>query len=137
MRNRLLLAFFLVSSVLGNAPMDSAYAQGDNETALKVIRDTADLQDKVGQAEVDIPVREMLADMLLELNRPKEALVEYQVALRLSPNRFNGLYNAGRAAKAAGDKKKSREYFSALLKIAGNGAKSTRPEIAEAQRSAK
>jgi hypothetical protein len=32
---------------------------------------SADLQDKVGQGEVDIPAREMLADMLLELGQPR------------------------------------------------------------------
>jgi hypothetical protein len=33
----------------------------------------------------------MLADMLLELRNPQEALAEYKLALILSPNRFNGL----------------------------------------------
>ena len=67
--------------------------------ALKYMRDSADLQDKVGQGEVDIPAREMLADILLELGQAQEALAEYKQALKLSPNRFNGLYNAGRAAE--------------------------------------
>lgn len=110
-----------------------AYAQGDNETALKLLRVAADLQDKVGQGEVDIPVREMLADMLLDLNRPKEALVEYERALQLSPNRFNGLYNAGRAAEASGDKKKARQFYATLLRITGNGERSTRVEIEHAK----
>ena len=65
------------------------------------MRAAADLQDKVGQGEVDIPAREMLADMLLEFGTPQQALAEYEVALKLSPNRLNGLYNAGRAAEAA------------------------------------
>ena len=58
---------------------------------------------KWAQAEVDIPAREMLADMQLEFGHPQQALTEYEVALKLSPNRLNGLYNAGRAAEAAGD----------------------------------
>lgn len=37
----------------------------------------------------------MLADMLLDLKRPKDALVDYERGLQLSPNRFNGLCNAG------------------------------------------
>jgi tetratricopeptide (TPR) repeat protein len=106
-----------------------AYAQGDATTALKNMRDSADLQDKVGQGEVDIPAREMLADILLELGRPQEALVEYQQALNSSPNRFNGLYNAGLAAEAAGDKAQAAGYFAALLKSTDNGVQSTRPEF--------
>ena len=75
------------------------------------MRAAADLQDKVGQGEVDIPAREMLADMLLELHRRKQALAEYEVALKLSPNRFNGLYHAGLAAEEAGDKAKAQQFM--------------------------
>jgi tetratricopeptide (TPR) repeat protein len=106
-----------------------AFAQSDTTNALKHMRESADLQDKVGQGEVDIPAREMLADILLELGRPQEALVEYKQALTLSPNRFNGLYNAGLAAEAAGDKAQAAGYFTALLKSTDNGAQSTRPEL--------
>jgi hypothetical protein len=44
----------------------------------------------------------MLADMLLESGHA-QALSEYEIALKLSPNRLNGLYNTGRAAEAAGE----------------------------------
>ena len=111
----------------------AAYAQGDHAKALELMRETADLQDKVGQGEVDIPVREMLADMLLDLNRPKDALAEYERDLQLSPSRFNGLYNAGMAAEAAGDKKKAHQYYTTLLKVTDSGLHTTRPEIAHAK----
>ncbi|MGO9931832.1 MAG: tetratricopeptide repeat protein [Steroidobacteraceae bacterium] len=110
-----------------------AFAQGDTADALKSMRESADLQDKIGQGEVDIPAREMLADMLLELGRPQEALSEYKQALVLSPNRFNGLYNAGLAAEASGDKAQAEGYFAALLKSTGNGAQSARPEFDHAK----
>ena len=61
----------------------TAYANGEDAEALRSMRAAADLQDKVGQAEVDIPAREMLANMLLDMGRPKEALAEYAVAVRL------------------------------------------------------
>jgi tetratricopeptide (TPR) repeat protein len=105
-----------------------AFAQDQPADALKQMQETADLQDKVGQGEVDIPAREMLADMLLELRRPQEALVEYKKALTLSPNRFNGLFNAGRAAEASGDAPQAQQYYAALLKITDNGSQSARPE---------
>jgi tetratricopeptide (TPR) repeat protein len=111
----------------------AAFAAGRQDEALKHMRAAADLQDKVGQGEVDIPAREMLADMLLELHQPQQALVEYRIALELSPNRFNGLYHAGEAAEAAGDKRAAAEYYAALLKSTGNGASSSRPEMAHAK----
>jgi tetratricopeptide (TPR) repeat protein len=111
----------------------AAYAGGKEADALTAMRAAADLQDKVGQGEVDIPALEMLADMELELGHPREALAEYDVALKLSPNRLNGLYNAGRAAEAAGDKPKARSYYVALLKTANDGKDSARPEFAHAR----
>ena len=110
-----------------------AFAEGKQDEALKNMRAAADLQDKVGQGEVDIPAREMLADMLLESNQPQQALREYETALKESPNRLNGLYNAGRAAEAAGDKTMAQQYYAALLKSTGNGAQSERPEFAHAR----
>jgi tetratricopeptide (TPR) repeat protein len=107
-----------------------AYSDGNSSDALKQMRDAADLQDTVGQGEVDIPAREMLADMLLDLGQPQPALAEYQRALELSPNRFNGLYHAGMAAEAAGDAAKARSYYAALLKSTNDGSDSTRPEFA-------
>jgi tetratricopeptide (TPR) repeat protein len=102
----------------------TAFAEGKEEEALTNMRMAADLQDKVGQAEVDIPAREMAADMLLEFGRPKQALTEYEVALKLSPNRLNGPYNAGEPAKA-------EFYYATLLKSTnkrpGLGPPRTRP----------
>jgi tetratricopeptide (TPR) repeat protein len=106
------------------------FAKGANDGALEHMRQAADLQDKVGQAEVDIPAREMLADMLLDLHQPQQALAEYEVSLKLSPNRFNGLYHAGLAAEEAGDKAKAQQFYAALLKSTDNGAESSRPELA-------
>jgi tetratricopeptide (TPR) repeat protein len=111
----------------------ASFAAGQQDDALMHMRAAADLQDKVGQGEVDIPAREMLGDMLLELHQAQQALAEYRVALKLSPNRFNGLYNAGVAAEEAGDKTAAADYFAALLKSTGNGGNSTRPELAHAK----
>lgn len=110
-----------------------AFAAEKNDKAVQEMRAAAELQDKVGQGEVDIPAREMLGDMLLELHQPKEALAEYRVALRLSPNRFNGLYHAGMAAEEAGDKGAASGYYAALLHATGDGAHSSRAELVHAR----
>jgi tetratricopeptide (TPR) repeat protein len=111
----------------------TAFAQGDIDHSLTQMRETADLQDQVGQGEVDIPAREMLADMLLETAHPREALVEYRRALTLSPNRFNGLYNAGRAAEAVGDRQAAAGFYAALLDATTQGAHSSRLELQHAK----
>jgi tetratricopeptide (TPR) repeat protein len=89
------------------------------------------MQDKVGQGEVDIPAREMLADLLLESGHAKDALAEYQVALRLSPNRLNGLYNAAQAARSSGDREHAQLFYTELLASAAKNA--DRPEVKQAR----
>jgi tetratricopeptide (TPR) repeat protein len=75
----------------------------------------------------------MLGDVLLESGQAQEALREYQQALRLSPARFNGLFNAGQAAEAAGDKPLALSYYTALLESTDNGSRSTRRELVHAK----
>ncbi len=108
-------------------------AEGHQAPALASMRAAADLQDKVGQGEVDIPAREMLADMLLQMGQPKEALQEYEAALRLSPNRLNGFDGAARAAAACGEKAQAVHFYRAMLRSTDGGADSTRPEFAQAK----
>ena len=48
--------------------------------------------------EVIVPARELLGEMLLELNEPAEAMVEFEATESSSPNRFNSLSGAARAA---------------------------------------
>jgi tetratricopeptide (TPR) repeat protein len=108
-----------------------AFAQGKNEDALNLLRPVADKQDQLGKAEVAIPAREMLADMLLEMNRPDQALVEYEKALKTDPNRFNGLYGAAQAAEIAKQPEKARTYYSQLIKNCGSSTE--RPELSHAR----
>ena len=108
-----------------------SFAEGKNEDALNLMRTVADKQDQLGKAEVAIPAREMLADMLLEMNRPEQALAEYEQALKTDPNRFNGLYGAARAAEMAKQSEKARTYYAQLLKNCGTS--SERPELSHAR----
>ncbi len=108
-----------------------AFAEGKYDEALRLMREAADKQDQVGKAEVDIPAREMLADMLLELKRPQEALAEYERALKTDPNRFNGLYGAAHAAELAHQPEKASALYSQLLKNCGHD--SDRPELERAR----
>lgn len=110
-----------------------AFAEKKNDEALRQMREVADTQDKVGKAEVDIPAREMLADMLLELNQPEQALSEYENSMKIDPNRFNGLAGAARAAELAHHPVKANSYYAQLLKNCEDGKHSDRPELRNAK----
>lgn len=110
-----------------------AYAEGKHEEALKLLRALADKQDTLGKAEVALPAREMVADMLLDSGHPQEALVEYEKGLHSDPNRFNGLYGAAQAAQLAHESQKASAYYAQLLKNCDNGSHSDRPELGRAK----
>lgn len=106
-----------------------SFAHHEDAQALKEISAAADIQDRVGQAEVDIPAREMYADMLLADHRPVEALAQYKTALKLSPNRLNALYNAGGAAEQADLPREAIVYYQQLIKVANGGRQSQRFQV--------
>ncbi len=109
-----------------------AFAENKPEAAVAAMRKAADQQDKLGQGEVDIPAREMLGDLLLALDKPQEALTEYQVALKLSPNRLNGLLSAGATAEAVGDEAQARAFYEQVARNTDNGTHTSRPAVAHA-----
>jgi tetratricopeptide (TPR) repeat protein len=110
-----------------------AFAEDRNDEALKLLRAVAEKQDREGKGEVELPAREMLADMLLEMGRSEDALTEYERSLKTDPNRFNGLFGAAKAAEIAHHAETATRYYALLLQNCANGANSDRPELAHAK----
>ena len=108
------------------------FAEDKYDDAVEALRPLADKADSLGDEPGDVPVREMIADILLEAKRPQQALAEYQTDLKFNPNRFDGLYGAARAAEAAGKQSDANEYYALLLKVC-DGSNSTRPELSRAR----
>jgi tetratricopeptide (TPR) repeat protein len=84
-------------------------AKGDNDAATKRLAAAADKEDAIEKRPVTpgpiVPAREQLADMLLALDRPEDALREYRSALTLAPGRRGSLSGAATAAERIGDTK--------------------------------
>ncbi len=113
-----------------------AFAEGKKEEALRLMRSAADLDDATDKHPVTpgalLPAREQLGELLLELKQPTAALAEFETSLRTTPNRFNGLYGAARAAALASEHEKARRYYTNLV----NQCRLTgpvRPELLEAK----
>ena len=113
-----------------------AKAEGKKEEALALMRQSADLEDATEKHPVTpgalFPAREMLGDMLIELGQPAAALVEIERSQKSEPNRFLGLWSAGRAAELAGNQAKARQYYGQLLDMAKT-ADGERMEIKQAR----
>ena len=108
------------------------YAEDHPDAAVEAMRSAADQQDKLGQQEVDIPAREMLGDLLMLENRPEDALAEYRTALKLSPDRLNGLLSAGHAAEQAKQADEAMNYYKAVVQQTDSGKHSQREDLARA-----
>ncbi len=106
--------------------------KGKEVEALSLMQLAAEMEDKTEKHPVTpsevIPARELLADMLLEMNRPGEALEAYKANLQKHPNRFNSLYGAGIAAEKKGDIQTATSYFLQLSRVVGT-VKSNRKEM--------
>ena len=113
-----------------------ALAEGKRDEALQQMRSAAEHEDKTDKHNVTpgviLPARELLGEMLLEMNQPTKAMVEFEATLRMAPNRFNAVAGAARAAKLSGDNEKARTYFARLLALC-NHADADRPELADAR----
>jgi tetratricopeptide (TPR) repeat protein len=112
------------------------YAEGHHEEAVRMLRGAADLDDATDKHPVTpgalLPVREQLGDLLLELKQPAAALQEFEVSFRSTPNRFNGLYSAARAASLSGNTKSAHLYYTKLLTLS-RAADTPRAAIEEAK----
>jgi hypothetical protein len=116
-----------------------AHAEGRNDEAIQVMRAAAELDDATEKHPVTpgaiMPAREQLGELLIELNQPTNALVEYEASLMRSPGRLASLYGAARAAQLAGDPTKARSYWSQLIDLTASGDEG-RPEVKEAKAAA-
>jgi len=100
------------------------------------MRSAAEHEDKTDKNNVTpgviLPARELLGEMLLELNQPAAAMVEFEATLHTAPNRFNALAGAARAAKLSGNSEKARDYYGKLLSMCAH-ADGDRPELQQAR----
>ena len=100
------------------------------------MRAAAELDDRTEKHPVTpgalLPAREQLGELLLEQDRPAEALAEYEASLKRTPRRLGGLYGAARAARLVGQADKAQAHYAQVLEITSDGDGS-RAEIKEAR----
>jgi tetratricopeptide (TPR) repeat protein len=101
-----------------------AHQEGKNDEAVATLRKAADDEDVLGKHPVSpgafIPIREQLGTLFLELNRPKDAQLAFESALKIYPKRFRALYGAAQSADLNADKEKARAYYTQLAAQTAN-----------------
>src|ERR1700694_5672428 len=116
----------------------AALAAGKKEEALRQMKSAAELEDGTEKSAVTpgplAPARELLGEMLLEVNEPARALEQFEATLKKEPGRFRALYGAAHAAQLSGSRESSQKYFRELLKVCAHADKPARSELEEAER---
>ena len=115
-----------------------ALAEGRKTDALAEMRAAAAMEDATEKSAVTpgplAPARELVGEMLLQMNQPSAALQEFEATLTREPNRFRALLGAARSASLAGDRQRAGGYYASLVKICERGDRPGRPEVEEARR---
>src|ERR1035437_181136 len=97
------------------------FESANKTNAVNIMKLAADMEDSTGKHPVTpgevLPARELLGDMFLQMGENQDALQAYEAVLKKSPNRFNSLYGAGKAAEKSGDKQKTIYYYKQLSTI--------------------
>lgn len=106
-----------------------AHAEGDDAKAVELTRSAVELEGNIEKHPVTpgalLPPNEALGNLLMELNRPSEALKAYEVSDKIWPERYNTLVGAARAAKQAGKQQISKSYYKRLLANIENSSRSS------------
>jgi hypothetical protein len=100
------------------------------------MRQAADLEDSsekhVAMENRLYPMRELLADLLMQQDHPAEALIAYEASMKSTPRRLRGFFGAAKAAEASGDNERRARYFRELVQLTRQGDLD-RAEIREAR----
>ena len=96
-----------------------AKGQGDAATQLmdEAIEIAEGLRPPSGAASPIKPPYELYGEILLELDRPAEALEKFETSLLRMPNRARSLLGAARAAAKSGDRRTAQERHRTLMAI--------------------
>ena len=114
----------------------AAFASGRRDNGIDMLRGAAKAEDASDKAAVTpgpiAPARELLAYMLLEAGRPKEALAEFTSTLEREPNRYRAMAGAAAAATATGNRAAAADFNKRLLEVCRR-ADTERPELKAAR----
>jgi tetratricopeptide (TPR) repeat protein len=115
----------------------TALAHKNSSRALVLMREAVALEDATEKSVITpgpiAPASELLGEMLLRLNRPRDAEQQFEASLRTEPNRFRSLYGAAKAAQLAGNSQSARRYAAQLLRVCAHADRPIRHELVEAR----
>jgi tetratricopeptide (TPR) repeat protein len=114
----------------------AAEAAGDADNGVMRLKEAVAIEDSIDDLSQPpypvIPATELSGNLLLELNRPAEAVSYFRKTLQRTPNRPKAVFGLARAAQALGDNTTAGERYQEFLSI-WKDADPNGPEVATAK----
>jgi tetratricopeptide (TPR) repeat protein len=114
----------------------AAEAVGDTDGAVAKLQEAAAIEDAIVDLSQPpypaIPANELCGNLLLELNRPAEAVTYFQRTLTRTPGRPKAIFGLARAARALGDGEAAAHRYQEFFSIWKN-ADPGLPELVQAK----
>jgi tetratricopeptide (TPR) repeat protein len=127
---------YWVSQIENNRQMVTAwiaYTQGRRDEALQMLRAAANREDSTEWDPVMpgrmIAARQLLGEMFLDANNPRQALRAFEAELKVEPGRFWSLYGAAHAAELLGDQAKAESFYARLVGQTASADVEQRPAL--------
>ncbi len=115
----------------------AAYAAGNDDAVLENMEAAGKLEDSIVALSQPsypaLPAREVYGMMLLGLNRPAAAKIQFEKTLARTPGRPKSIFGIARAAELMGDKETATSRYLEFLRLWKN-ADEDRPELAVARK---
>jgi hypothetical protein len=93
----------------------ASFAAGHREAAIARLQPIADREERQGKGEIDLPAREMIAEMLLLDGQWAAAFGAFTGSLNSDPGRFTALLGAATAAERLGQQADALRLYRELL----------------------
>ncbi|HZE80028.1 MAG TPA: hypothetical protein VE604_03945, partial [Candidatus Polarisedimenticolia bacterium] len=114
----------------------AAKASGNPDEAVAKMKEAVAIEDSIDSLSQPpypiIPANELFGMLLMELNRPADAMERFLHALKRTPGRPKAIYGIARAARAKGDNATARQRYQEFLAIWKN-SDLDHPEVATAK----
>jgi tetratricopeptide (TPR) repeat protein len=115
----------------------AAEAGGDADRALAKLKEAVRIEDSIDDLSQPpypvIPATELAGSLLLDFNRPAEAVLYFQKTLKRTPNRPKAILGLARAAQSMGDNATAIERYREFLAV-WNDADPDRAEVSTAKK---
>src|ERR1700687_6086325 len=114
----------------------AAKASGNADEAVAKMKEAVAIEDSIDSLSQPpypiIPANELFGMLLMELNRPADAMERFLQTLKRTPGRPKAIYGIARAAQTKGDNATAKQRYQEFLAIWKN-ADLDRPEVAAAK----